>query len=234
MLFRGSHVRRVVVFVGTLMVLTVIVVLRNGCLDAVGMGGEGSYAFYQHQPGDPTAPVTYSSCKPILVEINTKGVDDEDAATQAVLGAMGEVSAATGLHIQYVGPTARDLLPQGMSRSVLGGALPVLVAFTTPSEVSRLKGKGGMAGSAWLPREGVSSYVTGEMTLNAETLNRLFDRPGGRDDAKAIAMHEFGHIVGLHHVKDRGEIMYKSGNGSSRFGPGDRRGLALLGKGPCS
>ncbi len=226
--------RRVVVFISTLLVLAAIGVLRNGGLDAVGMGGDGSYAFYQHQPGDPATPVTYSSCKPILVEINTLGVDDEDAATQAVLAAMGEVSAATGLQLQYVGPTARDLLPEGVSRSVLGGALPVLVAFATPSEVSRLKGKGGMAGSAWLTRDGVSSYVTGQMTLNAETFNQMFDRPGGQEDAKAIAMHEFGHIVGLHHVDDRGEIMYRSGNRSSRFGPGDRRGLALLGQGACS
>ena len=226
--------RRVVVFTVTVLALTVIVVLRNGGLDAVGMGGDGSYHFLNHQPGDPYTPVTYSSCKPIRVQINTDGLDHEDAAKQVVLSAMGEISAATGLQIAYDGPTDRRPLPPAMRSSVPGGALPVLVAFATTSEVPALEGNAGLGGSGGVTRNGVETYLSGQITLNAETFNRLLDGPRGWGRARAIVMHELGHVVGLGHVRDRHEVMDKEGRGPLAYGPGDRRGLALLGKGPCS
>ncbi len=47
-------------------------------------------------------------------------------------------------------------------------------------------------------------------------------------------MHELGHVVGLNHVHDRRELMNGANLGRTVFGPGDRRGLALLGQGPCT
>jgi len=51
--------------------------------------------------------------------------------------------------------------------------------------------------------------------------------------ARAIVMHEFGHLVGLSHVPVTSQLMYADNIGQRAFGPGDREGLRQLGLGPC-
>jgi hypothetical protein len=40
--------------------------------------------------------------------------------------------------------------------------------------------------------------------------------------------------VGLGHVDDVGELMYPETTSRTELGPGDRTGLDLLGRGPCT
>ena len=50
-----------------------------------------------------------------------------------------------------------------------------------------------------------------------------------------VLVHEFGHVVGLDHVEDTDELMYRyAGRGSVTFGPGDLAGLAAVGAGDGS
>jgi hypothetical protein len=44
-------------------------------------------------------------------------------------------------------------------------------------------------------------------------------------------VHELGHVAGLDHVQDRGQVMYPSISSQSPdgYGAGDRSGLAELG-----
>ncbi len=51
--------------------------------------------------------------------------------------------------------------------------------------------------------------------------------------ARAIVMHELGHLVGLAHVHVADELMYPENIGHRTFGPGDREGFRQLGLGPC-
>ena len=46
-------------------------------------------------------------------------------------------------------------------------------------------------------------------------------------------LHELGHLVGLAHVDAPAQLMYPQGHIAS-FAPGDLRGLAAAGSGPCS
>ena len=66
------QVRKAFVSLVTAVALAVVFAVQ---MDAVSFGGDGSYAFQTHQPGDPGTPVTFSSCKPIRVEFNLDGVD---------------------------------------------------------------------------------------------------------------------------------------------------------------
>ena len=242
--------RNILVGLVTVMVLAAIAVLMPGTVppvvrDGLGIGpsplgqaprvtGDGSYRFLQHQPGDPNTPVTYNPCETIRVEINPEGVNDEDQAREVVLSAMRQMSAATGLRLEYAGPS--DDRPQWRSRTepVLGQVEPVLISFATSDEVSELAGQvAGMGGSASVQRQGVRTYVSGQVTLDADAFDDLLDQGGGVDVVRAIAMHELGHLVGLAHVEDDRELMDAQNQGQLDFGPGDRRGLALLGKGPC-
>ena len=54
-----------------------------------------------------------------------------------------------------------------------------------------------------------------------------------RANLQAIVDHEFGHLVGLDHVDDPGELMAEVNIGRTSYGPGDLEGLARLGAIPC-
>lgn len=201
---------------------------------ATAVAGGGSYRFMQHQRGAPDTPVTWDPCKMIRVEINTDGVPDPEQARDVVLGAMRRVSAATGLRLQYAGPsTDRPHWPSA-TQSARADAEPVLVAFATSDEVPRLKGRvAGVGGSTSVRRNGISTYVSGQVTLDSGTFTKLLTEPAFLDAARAILVHEFGHLVGLAHVRDNRELMNEQDTGLTDFGAGDRTGLTLLGQGPC-
>lgn len=194
----------------------------------------GSYAFIAHQPGDPDDPVAYDPCRSIHVQLDPAGgPPDAVALTER---AMERVSEATGLRFVYDGTT--DRRPQWRTPytpSVLGHEEPVLVSFANEHEVPELAGDvAGVGGSVQM--RGVSvyeHYVTGGVTLDSDAFADLLSRPNGAAEAQAIVFHEFGHLVGLAHVDDPGELMFADNVGRTDFGPGDLTGLARLGAGRC-
>ena len=147
---------------------------------------------------------------------------------------MGEVSRRTGLDLRYDGTsTERPRAPRPGWRPGRRPP-PVLVSFATEQEVPALAGPAaGVGGSTSVRRSRLSTYVTGQVTLDIDSFDPLLDRPAFHSSARAIVMHELGHLVGLDHVRDPGELMHAQNRDQTDFGPGDLRGLALLGKGPC-
>ena len=225
------QVRKAFVALVTAVALAVVSAAQ---MDAFSFGGDGSYAFRAHQPGDTGTPVTFSSCKPIRVEINFDGVDRPEEMKRLILSAMGEVSAASGLQLQYVGPTTRRPRWPDHTLTLEGGAWPVLIAFAGADELPRMDGANGMGSGTPISNGTVHTYATGNVALNRDVFNRLHKRFRGAAHGRATVMHELGHVLGLGHVRDGGEVMNKKGHGDTELGPGDRRGLALLGKGPCT
>jgi len=224
------QVRKTFVSLVTALALAAIFAFQTG---AVSFGGDGSYAFRDHQPGDPGTPVTFSSCKPIRVEVNFDGVDRPQEMKRLILSAMGEVSAASGLQLQYVGPTTRRPRWPDHTLTLEGGAWPVLIAFADADELPRMDGANGMGSGTPVTDGTVLSYATGTVALNRDVFNSLHERFRGAAHGRATVMHELGHVLGLGHVDDDGEVMNSHGHGDTELGPGDRKGLALLGKGPC-
>ncbi len=198
------------------------------------VGTEGSYSFLQHQPGDPETPVTYNPCEVIRVQINPDGVADPGLARQVVRSAMERVSEATGLRLEYDGSSDRRPRWRTPTQPILGDADPALVSFATSDEVSALEGRvAGIGGSTSVRRGGFAEYVSGQVTLDIDTFDDLL-ADERTEVARAIAMHELGHLVGLGHVDDERELMNARNQGQLDFGPGDLRGLALLGRGRCA
>lgn len=76
---------------------------------------------------------------------------------------------------------------------------------------------------------------TTSLTKLEQLSNRRRDlqRPDGWAHARAIAMHELGHLVGLAQVNVNTELMYPENIAQRTFGPGDREGLRQLGLGRC-
>ena len=128
----GAGVRKILVSLVTVLVLAAIFAFQTG---AVSFGsGDGTYAFIRHQAGDPAPPVTFSPCKPIRVEINLEGVDDPETAQRTIVSAMAEVSAASGLQLQYVGPSTRR--PHWPDHTLSSRAAPGRCSSRSPPQPS--------------------------------------------------------------------------------------------------
>lgn len=195
---------------------------------------EGPHAWVMTQPGDRDRPVSYDPCRPVEVLVNPDGGPAE--GPDLVRSAIARVNQATGLDLQYAG--ASDERPAWVdgNRPVprSGPAEPVLVSWATQAEAPQLAGDvAGVAGSvARADRSGRLRFITGQVTLDSEAFGQLAGERDGDERMRAVVLHEFGHLVGLAHVKDAGELM----NAKLRvldFGPGDLEGLALLGRGGC-
>lgn len=186
---------------------------------------------------DGTTPYRYDPCLSIHVVVNDRTAIKH--ASRLVAEAIDRVHDATGLSFVIDGPT--DERPRGGRPVSVEGydsyPTPVLLAWSDPKELPRLKGDvTGFAGSVAeraMPSN-VAVYQTGIVALDGPQLRRIVSRPNGWASARAIVMHELGHLVGLDHVKKPGEIMQPTAQrGLTSWGPGDLAGLKLLGKGPC-
>lgn len=201
--------------------------------------GSGGYTF--ELPGRNGSPVTYDPCRAIHYVIRPK---NEPPNGEAIIReSIAAVSAATGLQFVADGPT--DEGPDPKREAYQPGRYgqrwaPVLITWSDPHEASILAGSvlgyGGSSGLTLTSSDGVSvdGYVTGSVTLDAPQLRQV-ESQEGRNAVRGIVEHELGHVVGLGHVNDRSQLMYpEAGLTVSQYQAGDRRGLAILGRGPCT
>jgi hypothetical protein len=195
--------------------------------------GSGSFAFMAHQPGNPAQPVTYDRCRWIRWVVNPAGGPPDSIAL--VQDAVARVEEASGLRFQYAGKTTERPHWDSPVTPAIGPAEPVLVSWAKADEVHQLAGNvAGIGGSVSISTpDGRLRYVTGGVTLDAGSFARLTAQLHGEAEERAIILHELGHVVGLAHVSDTGELMSAKNAGRLDFGPGDLEGLAKLGSGPC-
>lgn len=192
--------------------------------------GVGTFSFSAEQ-ATTDEPVAYDPCRTISWAIHDElappGTD------RIVEEAVDEIARATGLvfvrenaagNADYHSATAKD------------GRSPVIIDWSTPEEVRGLIGRtSGVGGSAFLTdTSGERVYVTGAVALDTPFLRRILATPEGESLARAIILHELGHVVGLDHVKDKNELMFGEGITRRDLGPGDLEGLARLGAGRCA
>jgi hypothetical protein len=195
--------------------------------------GGGPHAFVAE--GSDGAPVAYDPCRPIHYVIRP---DNAPVGGEAILhGAFGRLTSVTGLRFVYDGGTdeqpsrGRELFQPDRYGDRWA---PVVVAWQTYDEnPSFLTDVAGEAGSAGVSFEGNKVFVTGSVSLDEAAFDDMLASPGGADVARAIVLHELGHLVGLDHVSDASQLMYPSTSGVLDFAAGDLTGLAALGQGKC-
>lgn len=199
----------------------------------VATGAKGSYAFIAHQSGDANKPVAWDPCRPIRYEINPSG--GPSGAVELTRQAVSRAEQVSGLAFDYVGET--DARPHWDTPMlpVIAARRPVLVSWADETEVPQLHGDvAGIGGSVPIDtRLGQRRYATGGVTLDSASYLQLDGRPDGKAEERAILLHELGHLLGLAHVSDPSQLMYKRNLGLLDYGPGDLAGLAMLGRGQC-
>lgn len=194
-----------------------------------------SYRFLA-SPTDGQDYIAYDPCRPIRYVVLTAG--SPTGTTDLVHQAVERISEATGLQFVYEGTTTEQ--PTERRRSYQPERYgerwaPVLIAWSDPDRSPSLAGPTiGMGGSGWASRGGVSAYVSGQIELDTPQFSQLLSSPAGKEAARAIIMHELGHLIGLDHVDDPTQLMYsQASHDILDFADGDLTGLALLGQGEC-
>jgi hypothetical protein len=187
--------------------------------------------------GAGSRPVAWDPCRPIHLVVND--AQAPAGSDQLLREAVGAVSSATGLRFVIDRPTTEAPSPERapMDNARYGNRWsPVLVAWTDPSVVPALLGPvAGIAGPAEAPyyTDAQRHWVSGTVNLDGPDFRQILQTPDGWAHARAIVMHELGHLVGLAHAPVKTELMYWDNVGQMTFGPGDRDGLRQLGLGPC-
>lgn len=217
-----------VVFAAAFLLWDDVVDRATGAYLAERPDSASSFVFIALQD-DGINPVTYSSCLPIHVELSGRTMPP--GAEGVVEEAIDEIAAASGLEIELVAETAAS--PNG-PRTYWA---PVLIAWSDPGEVADLDGPVIGRGGSAVRRVGVNGevrlFVTGGIELDGPAFAQVLELPNGRDLARAIVVHELGHVLGLDHTDDPSQLMHGENYGVTRLGSGDRAGLARLGQGPC-
>ena len=162
----------------------------------------------KHQPGTPSVPVTWSSCKPIHVVVNDAIAPPE--GWDILMAALDQVHEASGLQLVVDGRTTA--LPGDTSHSSNGIDFdPVLIAWTTPQQAPGARGQRGR-----VRRELCDVGPGVRQAVLRDRSHRAGHAPAHRgatplaraDGVRAVIVHELGHVPGLAHVDDYHEVMY--------------------------
>lgn len=178
-------------------------------------------------------PVRWNPCEPIRWVFNPRYAPKGALADVRV--AVRRLSQVSGLRFIYEGLTDERVpklhrVPYDPVRYGDRWA-PILVAWWPQDKTGVLDPKTAAYGApTWLagPEHMPAYYVSGELAVNADiSMLPGFGTPRSRG---VVLQHELGHLVGLSHVNDPGELMYghSIGRTATDWGPGDRQGLQEL------
>jgi hypothetical protein len=195
--------------------------------------GVGGYAFLAVHPDG--SPVAWDPCRPIHVVVRPDG--EPPGGRSLLLSVLGELSAASGLRFVDDGSTTE---PPGADRSAYLKTrygdrwAPVLVTWSSPTETTMLSDQVlGRAGPDSFGSGADRRFVSGTAVFNAPLIAQQLST-GDSAKARAVLLHELGHLIGLGHVSDPFQVMYNTNSYPlARYHAGDLRGLELLGQGRC-
>lgn len=186
------------------------------------------YAFRYIQPGTTNTPIGFDPCLGLNIVVNDQDLPGD--GTRLVTEAAAELSEVSGIPLRVVG-TTRDRATFRV-RTVMGQ--PVLVDWSNPTLEPGLSGRiAGRGGSMPVRgRSGRQTLAAGSIGLDTPSVKQRLNGIGGDRAVKGLIIHELGHVLGLGHPIEDGQLMSASG-GPDVLRKGDLKGLQVLAAIPC-
>lgn len=180
-------------------------------------------------------PIRWNPCEPIRYQIDLGPMTE--AAAADIHESFAEMSRATGIAFAFEGFAEVDIFDRLGDRDFVtrdtAGELswaPILVAWRPQRTLLDFGADRDVIGLG-LPiasRHDRGQYVTGVIVLNADARLRAGFASGF--DRGPLILHELAHVIGLGHVRDRSQLMFRRSVGSvTGFHEGDLEGLERLG-----
>lgn len=174
---------------------------------------------------------------PIHYSANLAQASDPAGALADLQAAVAKVAAASGLAFVYDGPTT--VVPTKAWLDAGGSASGIVVAYAGADQSDLYgedaDGEGGWweSGTSTNGSQWVWQIMRGFVVLDPAKTAVYTAGFGSGATRGALLMHELGHAVGLGHAADQADVMFPvlSASSHAAWGPGDLRGLALVGKG---
>lgn len=182
-----------------------------------------SYAFIRKD--DAGQPVRWPVCESVGVVVNYAGAPP--GARSALEESIDKIKAATKVDWFLEGETTERAPTKDWSRPFedvvrYGDRYsPVLVSWAKIWPETNAVGVGGFA--SLRGRDGTSSIVTGQVTLDPDFV------PRNRTLLVNLLLHELAHVANLSHSELDDQVMYASLRGYDSYQYGDRAGLAKVG-----
>jgi hypothetical protein len=193
---------------------------------------KGEYSFIDTANGQP---VRWNPCAPIHYVVNLThappgSLDDVTAAVRTISDASGIKFVYDGTSTETPSPQRQPYQPfrygNRWAPVLIGWVDPTLSSFTFKKDPQG-RDAIGIGGPEWAYADR-QQYVSGFVVINdKEGYPPGFGSPYVQG---ATILHELGHVLGLGHVKQQGEIMEYAGGGMGTFGPGDLEGLQKVGR----
>lgn len=176
----------------------------------------------------------WNPCSPISFRVNT--TNGPDHALRDTLGAVERIEQATGLDLEYVGPT--KVVPQTTRAEGYPADTQIVIAWASAAQSplisgERVAGVGGPLGWGGTVDEDGRDILTwrrGTVVLNSG-YNWLPKGFGTGTTSGKLLMHELGHVVGLGHAAGDQQVMYPTlqRESPSAWQAGDTAGLRSQG-----
>lgn len=177
----------------------------------------------------------WATCSaPITWSVDTRGLSADEAAAQIanIEWAFGQWAQASGLSFQYAGTTTLAYNDSAFSLKPADGSTAasrhVYLAFVSDSDSDRMGGGVVGLGSPSTVWPTTKEIVNGTAVFRTDHIKKA-----GTREAKALYLHELGHVLGLGHADDAANIMHGIVDDDTELGAGDTNGVRTMIK-PCT
>lgn len=180
-----------------------------------------------------TENISWNSCTTIGYRVNLNGMPRGELSR--IRKAFDKISSVTALRFQYEGSTTKIPWRENIRTLDADSRTNITFAFSKP-------GRGPKDSPLWLNTlaagYGGPQYSPGVgLTGGAVLFDTSFITTVPKASRIAFYMHELGHVVGLGHAAENGELMFPSLPSTVKpvWGAGDVLGLGKIGFGgqPC-